>query len=187
VDESDLCFLGGFPGPLRKCLGIRAEEIDALYPEDRNSFEWKGKTYTIFDLCELIHVESADQRSGDQRSGDQIPVEIQGSYHSDFYAGMPVLTLNHYGKGRACHIAARTGRDFLLDYYRDLSSTLGIKGAIENLPLGVTAQARSDGITDHVFVMNFTPQQHSIVTGDSGLGKKVLAPWECFVYRKKRG
>nr|AIA90722.1 CAZy families GH42 protein [uncultured Cronobacter sp.] len=28
VNESDLCHLGGFPGPLRKLLGIWAEEID---------------------------------------------------------------------------------------------------------------------------------------------------------------
>ena len=36
VDENDLCFLGGFPGPLREVLGIWAEEIDALYEGDTN-------------------------------------------------------------------------------------------------------------------------------------------------------
>ena len=30
VDENDLCFQGGFPGPLRKTLGIWSEEIDGL-------------------------------------------------------------------------------------------------------------------------------------------------------------
>lgn len=30
VDETDLCHLGGFPGPLRKLLGIWAEEIECL-------------------------------------------------------------------------------------------------------------------------------------------------------------
>lgn len=30
VNESDLCYLGGFPGPLRNLLGIWAEEIDCL-------------------------------------------------------------------------------------------------------------------------------------------------------------
>ena len=88
--------------------------------------------------------------------------------------------MNRYGKGRACHIAARTGRDFLLDYYRDLTGELGIKGPIENLPRGLTAQVRSDGDTDHVFVMNFTPHQQSI---DTGSGRKDLAPWECHIFQ----
>ena len=37
VDETDLCFLGGFPGPLRSVLGIWDEEIDALYDGQTNS------------------------------------------------------------------------------------------------------------------------------------------------------
>ena len=36
VDEFDLCFLGGFPGPLRKTLGVWSEEIDALHDHDVN-------------------------------------------------------------------------------------------------------------------------------------------------------
>ena len=36
VNESDLCFLGGFPGPLRRVLGIWAEEIDALHDGQTN-------------------------------------------------------------------------------------------------------------------------------------------------------
>jgi beta-galactosidase len=167
VNESDLCFRGGFPGPLRKCLGIWCEEIDALYPEDRNSIEWKGRIYKIFDLCELIHAEGA---------------EVLGRYNSDFYAQRPALTLNRYGKGKAYHIAARTGRDFLLDYYRDITGELGIKGAIANLPKGVTAQVRSDGTTDHVFVMNFTPETHTIDTGEQG--RREINPWECYVFQR---
>ncbi len=57
VDENDLCFLGGFPGPLRRLLGIWAEETDGLYPEERNRLimekgnplRLKG-TYTLWAL-----------------------------------------------------------------------------------------------------------------------------------------
>ncbi|MCL2319966.1 MAG: beta-galactosidase trimerization domain-containing protein, partial [Treponema sp.] len=169
VDESDLCFRSGFPGPLRKCLGIWSEEIDALYPEDSNSIEWKGKTYRAFDLCELIHAEGST---------------VLGSYGSDFYAGQPALTMNHYGKGRSYHIAARTGRDFLLDYYSDLARELGIKRVIEDLPAGVTAQVRSDGTTEHVFVMNFTPHKKQVNLGEAG--RKDVAPWESLIFERKK-
>ena len=169
VNESDLCFTGGFPGPLRKCLGIWSEEIDALYPEDRNSIKWNGKTYKVFDLCEIIHAEGA---------------KVLGTYGSDFYAGQPAVTVNSYGSGKAFHIAARTGRDFLLDFYKNLAGELGIKKAAEKLPYGVTAQVRTDGTTDHVFVMNFTPKKQIVDTGPEG--KWELNPWECWVYQRKR-
>ncbi|MCL2834342.1 MAG: beta-galactosidase [Treponema sp.] len=173
VDQSDLCFRGGFPGPLRKCLGIWAEEIDALYPDDSNSIKWKGKSYKAFDFCELIHAETA---------------KPAGTYGSDFYKGQPALTVNNYGKGKACHIAARTGRDFLLDYYKDLTESLGIQTAVKKLPHGVTAQVRSDGKTDYVFVMNFTPGKQIVDTGSTGQkvsGKWELDPWECWIYERE--
>ncbi|MDR0314031.1 MAG: beta-galactosidase [Treponema sp.] len=174
VNETDLCFLHGFPGPLKKCLGIWSEEIDALYPGEANSIKWKAKTYKAFDLCELIHAEGA---------------KVLGTYGSDFYAGRPALTMNQYGKGRAYHIAARTGRDFLLDYYKDLAAQLNLKKAVEKLPFGVTAQIRSDGTTDHIFVMNFTPKKQIVDLGKAQgkiNGKWELLPWECWIFKAPR-
>jgi beta-galactosidase len=168
-NESDLMFRGGIPGPLRKCLGIWCEEIDALYPEDSNTINWKGKAYKAFDLCELIHAEGA---------------EILGAYGSDFYAGQPSLTVNHYGKGKAYYIAARTGQDFLGEFYSNTAKECGIKPVLgKPLPKGVTAQVRSDGIEEHVFVMNFTPNKVNLDAGEPG--KIELAPFEARIITRK--
>nr|AIA86244.1 Glyco_hydro_42M [uncultured Paenibacillus sp.] len=43
TNENDLCFLGGFPGPLRKVTGIFSEEIDSLYDSDENSIVMSDK------------------------------------------------------------------------------------------------------------------------------------------------
>ncbi|MDR2477177.1 MAG: Beta-galactosidase C-terminal domain [Treponema sp.] len=51
------------------------------------------------------------------------------------------------------------------------------------LPEGVTAQIRSDGVTNYVFVMNFTPKTRVI---DTGMDKKELAPWEVWIYEEAR-
>ena len=72
VNESDLCFLGGFPGPLTDALGIWAEEIDVLMPGMENSVQLNGNTYKLTDYAELIHLRTAKQLTG---------------YDSDFYAG----------------------------------------------------------------------------------------------------
>jgi beta-galactosidase len=165
VNESDLVFRGGIPGPLRKCLGIRCEEIDALYPEDRNSIIWDGTRYAAFDLCELIHAESA---------------KVLGTYGSDFYAGRPALTVNRYGSGRAFFIAARTGQDFLGDFYAHITRECGVRPVLEKrLPPGVTAQIRSGGKTEHIFVMNFTPEKKTVDAG--ALGIKKLEPYEAWI------
>ena len=169
VDESDLCFTGGFPGPLRSTLGIWCEEIDALYPEDRNSLLWNGKSYEAFDLCELIHAEGAD---------------VLGTYGSDFYAGQPALTVNKTGNGRAYFIAARTDEVFLKDFYHKLIAEAGIKHSLKaELPKGVTAQIRSDGETDYIFIMNFTPLETQVDCGAEGIKK--LSPYECVIVERK--
>lgn len=111
VDENDLCFLGGFPGPLRKVTGIWSEEIDALYDtdvnhvvlENGNPLGLKGE-YEARQLCDLIHAETA---------------QVLATYKDDFYAGRPALTVNSFGKGKAYYIAFRNNGDFLDDcYYR---------------------------------------------------------------------
>jgi beta-galactosidase len=141
VNESALAFPGGFPGPLKETLGLWSEEIDALYSGESNSVEWNGKSYRAFDLCELIHARGA---------------EALGVYGGDFYAGRPALTLNRRGKGRSYFIAARTGEDFLDDFYRHACAEAGVTPLYGDLPEGVTAQIRSNGEKDFVFLLNFT-------------------------------
>ncbi|MDR2376543.1 MAG: beta-galactosidase [Treponema sp.] len=154
VNESTLAFLGGFPGPLKETLGIWCEEIDALYPGETNSIEWNGTSYRAFDLCELIHTT--------QRT------ETLGLYGADFYSGRPALTLNRRGAGRAYFIAARTGEDFLDDFYRHITAEAGIPYLFENLPEGVTAQIRENGERTFAFLLNFTNSAKQ-VSGPSGV------------------
>lgn len=152
VDENDLCFLGGFPGPLRPVLGIWAEEIDALPPQEENSLvptqtNGLGLTgvYGVRDLCDLIHAETA---------------EVLAVYRSDFYAGRPALTVNAYGKGRAYYIASRNEQRFQDDFYRRLCAEIGVRPVLDSeLPHSVNVHSRSDGAHEFIFVMNFSPDE----------------------------
>jgi len=148
VDENDLCFLGGFPGPLRKLLGIWDEEIDALYDSEKNhvlpvagnALGLSGE-YEARELCALVHVESA---------------EVLATYKCDFYTGRPALTVSRVGNGRAYYIASRNEDRFLSDLYGALARELQLERALEaDLPEGVTAQLRTDGERRFVFLMNF--------------------------------
>lgn len=163
VNETDLCHLGGFPGPLRRVLGIWAEETDTLFPEDRNSLEtdFCGKDpYEIVELCDLIHCEGA---------------RSLGVYGSDFYKGRPALTVNELGKGKAYYIAARTGQDFLDDFYFKVIGESRLKGNLKaELIPGVTAQVRTDGEREFVFVMNFLNRPVTLTGVDEPLAADML-------------
>ena len=190
VDENGLCFLGGFPGPLRKLLGIWAEETDGLYPEDRNRLVLEkanalGLTgsYEIQRFCELVHTESA---------------RALARYGEDFYKGRPALTVNDFGAGSAFHIAADAEDGFLLDFYRALVRKLDLRTATDaDLPRGVSAHVRTDGETEHLFLLNFSSTRKLVrtrkgpwtdaLTGRPDSGRISLEGFGFKVLRRKAG
>ena len=166
VDEDDLCFLGGFPGPLREVLGIWAEETDALTDDERNGIAMAdGHVYSCSTLCDRIHAETA---------------KVLGSYTDDFYAGEPCVTENAFGAGAAVYVATRPDAAFLDDLYAGLVDRAGIERPAGRLPLGVQATTRGDTL----FVMNFSggearvilPAGTDALTGAALGGEAALAP-----------
>ena len=160
VDERDLCFTGGWPGPdpLRRTLGVWAEELDVLYDDEANAvvavpgnpLGLRGE-YAASTFCDLIHAESA---------------EVLATYARDFYAGRPALTVNRCGDGRAYYIASRNDERFCDDLYGALALQLHLPRALDaDLPDGVTVQLRTDGRSDFLFLLNFTPQAHTVDLG----------------------
>jgi beta-galactosidase len=158
VDENDLCFLGGFPGPLKETLGVWAEEVDVLLPGERNHMTYGPKSYALQDYAELIHLEGAQALAG---------------YESDFYRGMPAVSVNHYGEGNAYYLSARGEPAFYIDFYRKLLSELNIE--TKALPYGCTAVTRSDGEESYLFLLNFAAEPCQVdATGEDALtGEKL--------------
>jgi beta-galactosidase len=159
VNESDLCFQNGFPGPLRRIMGVWAEEIDSLYDNEKvavvaasdNTSGLNG-TYDAGIFCDVIHAEGA---------------QVLATYGSEFYAGMPAVTVNNYGAGKAYYIASRNDHRFHHDFYAQLINSLGLRRALgTTLPDGVTAQIRTDGENDYIFVLGFNREPVEIDLGN---------------------
>lgn len=149
VNESDLCYLGGVPGAgLRKVFGVCEEESQSYFPgetvevamEPGNPLGLEGR-FTAVDTCSVIHAEGA---------------EILASYGSDYFSGRPAMTRNRFVKGTAYYLASRNEEACLAEFYGKLIAELGLKRVLDaDLPRGVTAQLRTDGTRDFVFLMNF--------------------------------
>ncbi|GAE32925.1 beta-galactosidase [Halalkalibacter hemicellulosilyticus] len=155
VNENDLTFLTGFPGPLRQTLGIWSEEIDGLHDEQTNGVRFaeenilglKGE-YTAHELCDLIHLEEA---------------EALAYYTNDFYEKRPAVTVNSYGKGKAYYIASRNQEPFNKEFYSKLIQQASVRTEVSSqLPKGVSISRRTDGTNDYLFLMNFTNKEQQV-------------------------
>jgi beta-galactosidase len=176
ADENDLCFQGGFPGPLRKVFGIWSEEMDAL-PDDRkqkiksaegNDAGLTG-TYEASQFFELIHTDGAT---------------VLATYDSDFYATRPAVTVNPFGKGKAYYVASRNDARFIADLLKSLITKAGIKPSVGfELPEGVTATVRSDGQRKWVFAMNFRNEAVELPNAE----KTQLKPYDIRVLNRVKG
>jgi beta-galactosidase len=147
VDEHDLAFENGYPGPLSEVLGIWNEELDALYPDQQNSIVWtdSGASYTCSHLCALIHCAGATALA---------------TYGSDFYAGTPVLTRNSFGAGQAYYLGSEGEPRFLDDFYARLLLEQQIQ-PLFSTPEGIEVTCRQTERETLLFVLNHlaTPAQ----------------------------
>ncbi len=167
VDETDLAF-EGYPGPLRRVAGIRAEEIDALYEGQINQIVMAdgSGTYTCGRLCDIIHCEGATPLA---------------TYGDDFYAGTPVLTENSFGQGKAYYIASDPEDRFLDDFYGRLLRQHQIEPLLET-PANVEVTLRETEQRRLLFVLNHNVQAQQ-VTLPSGrryhdlLSDTVISDW----------
>ncbi|ADU29457.1 beta-galactosidase [Evansella cellulosilytica] len=144
VNEHDLVTLGGYPGELRKLLGLWVEEIDALDPKHHNQIVMKDSwgslegSYHCNVLFDIIHVEGA---------------EIVAEYGSEFYKGTPVVTANTYGNGRAIYVGSSGEQQFITGLMRNLCDEKGIEPLMET-PNGVEVSERRKDSKSYLFVMN---------------------------------
>ncbi|MFB3895719.1 MAG: beta-galactosidase [bacterium] len=160
VNENDLVTLGGYPGELRKLLGIWVEEIDALFPDQSNAvvinqqFAGIEGRFKCGLVCDLLHAETA---------------KVIAVYKHDFYTGRPAITENRFGAGKAYYLATDIEPKFLDRFLIELSKKQGILPILKT-PIGVEVTQRSKGKTIYTFILNHNPKP---VTVDFGSTKQL--------------
>ncbi|MBE7044964.1 MAG: beta-galactosidase [Ruminococcaceae bacterium] len=143
VNGLDCCWLGGFPaGGLMELFGLRAEETDCILPEEEISVVYGDKTFPAKDFCELLHPESC-----------QIVATVSGG----MYDGLPAVTKNQFGDGKAYYLGVRSDEEMLTYFYDDICRDAQLCGAL-TLPQGVAAAKR--GV--YLFLQNFTKEERVV-------------------------
>ena len=150
VDDNDLCHLGGLPGcGLKDVFGITAEEIDVLYPVERQHTVYNGENHELVDYCEILRLHGA------------IPLAL---YADGWYEDTAAVTINSYGAGLAVYQACRDSGGLKHAIFEDLLKRAGVTTNLEGpLPHGVTAHSRTDGETTYLFVENYSGRKGAIL------------------------
>ncbi|MGG1517104.1 beta-galactosidase [Paenibacillus oryzisoli] len=187
VDENDLVTLGGYPGKLRKLLGIWVEEIDALFPDQSNQIQLTQPfgglqgSYECGLLCDLLHAEGA---------------EVKAVYGSDFYQGMPALTVNRFGSGQAWYVASSPEPAFLQELLGELCREKGITAPVSPVEgVEVTVRHAADGEA-FIFLLNHNNHEAAValdalagtdlLTDERLEGEVKLAPKGVIIMKKER-
>lgn len=138
INETDTIEIGGYPGKLRKLLGIWVEESDILTPDNGNTFILNGKSYDCGLMCDIVHPEAA---------------EPLAYYEIEYYAGTPALTCNHYGEGDAWYVATDPEESFVEHFINSLAERTGVSSLLE-APSGVEVTMRVKDGRQFTFMMN---------------------------------
>lgn len=175
IDEDGLSFFDDACYPLRKLLGVKAEETDSLYDGECNYVQLYGEKYICEKYCELAYPEGAT---------------VLGEYTEDFYKGMPAVTVNDYGKGKAYYIATdfeTIGYTKLFDrWFRDVITSEKVVDTPDNVC--VTMRYKED--VCYVFVLNFNktpveihlPFEYEILAGE--FTGNTISPYGVLVLKK---
>ncbi len=94
VDENDRVVLGGYPGYLRRTLGLWVEEWSPAGTQEKvvNIVRWQGGKQSVpcGHWCDVVHLEGA---------------EALATFTRDFFAGHAAWTSHAFGRGTAFYIA----------------------------------------------------------------------------------
>lgn len=151
VDKDEHVVLGGYPALLRKTLGLWVEEWSIYDDKQKNTvrFEDTKKTFAVQTWCDLMHLEGAQ------------PLAV---FESDFFAGRPAVTLNHFGQGNAFYLGAKLDSDGLGDVIARVCTAAKITPV---LPVAqpIEATLRQGDGKSFLFLLN-----HSTTTAQVPLG-----------------
>ena len=154
VDKNLLCYLGGFPGDgLSEVFGIISEEIDTLYPSDRNHIRFAAdqRQCEVVDYAEYLRVADAT---------------VLAAYEEDYIKGTAAVTSKAYGDGMAYYVACRLGEKDMQYIYKKVYADAGIE--TRKLPEDVEYHVRYGENEKYEFYLNASMEK-KVVGGVSGI------------------
>jgi beta-galactosidase len=169
ANGDDHIWLGGYPAPFRKLLGIRIEEYEALGAGQQNQIVTDDEeSFACETWRDAIQLEGA---------------RMLARFGEDFYADAPAITQNAFGKGSAVYVGTCPELPAMQWLMRRLCDEAGVVAPLA-APPGVEVTVREGDGRKFTFVLNqmATPvevrlpsQMRDVLSGDVREGVLKLA------------
>jgi beta-galactosidase len=154
VNPHDQVYLGGYPAPFRKLLGMWVEEFSA-YGDDHTSkmMTIDESEFDVSQWSDVIRLEGA---------------EALAVYLDDYFADSPVMTHHHFGKGLGYYVGTDLGQQGTSWLVGRLCTEIGLR-PFTNLPQGVEITRRTDETRTWFFILNHLDTAAKIELPVSGI------------------
>ena len=185
MDDTDLCFLGGTPGGLMDVMGLRSEEMDALFDGETNEAVpvpgnalGLDRTYSCGYYSDLVKLNGA---------------EALMTYGNHFYAGMPAVTAHAFGKGKAYYVCAEMEQAFYNDFYGKLLEEAGVPSILPSVEKGsdLLITSRESEKAVYIFIQNFSTEEKKLELPEdlellSGADREKIPAYSTVVLKKEK-
>lgn len=164
-DERDHIWLGGYPGSIRDVVGVRVEEFAPMGDDYAGTLDHLDLTNgaVAHDFADWI-TSTADT------------TRVLASYQADPWTGMngvPAITVNEYGDGKAAYVGCRLGREGLAASLPELLQAMDVEAPAESDAGDLLRVDRVDAAGESAFSFLFN-RTHRTVTVPAG-GEVVVA------------
>ncbi|HVN16889.1 MAG TPA: beta-galactosidase [Anaerolineales bacterium] len=154
VDEHEHIWLGGYPAPFRKILGMWVEEFVPYSPIQTNQIEEKdGRRFACKYWSDVIRLEGA---------------EALAHYCEDYFTQTPAVTRHHFGNGLSYYLGTSLNREGLSWLIDQICVDAGLLYS-HDLPEGVEITRRSDGTHDWFFILNYAEEDVKVTLPANGV------------------
>ncbi|RKN12416.1 beta-galactosidase [Streptomyces radicis] len=186
VDEHDRVRDGGHPGAFRDVLGIHIDEFNPLQPGETHGLGHAGHPGTAHDWQDVIELDGA---------------EALATYTEGELKGVPAVTRHRHGAGTATYLGTSPDPDTLRRVVLASVTGAGVTPVLETTDGVEAARRRGADGTEHLFLINHTPEEVTVALGDTPNapvdlleppgaitgGKLRLPPYGAAVLRESRG
>jgi beta-galactosidase len=159
MDVDNMVVDARLPGLLRELCGVVVDEYDSL--EDGRSVPLQG-------------AGSLEGAGGNASAWADVlslqDAEVLAHYAGEYYAGIPAVTVNGYGKGRAVYVGTLPDAPFADTLMEFLAEELGLSSPVK-AEAGLEVVERVSGDRRYLFLLNGTAEDK---TADVGAGGQEL-------------
>ena len=174
VDEHNQVFGMAHPGRLADVFGIRVVGFERTSTAWRDLPERVKVTRDEKGERELVKVScGGEELSLDVEYFEQLKLEGAAEYAAFTDWGIPAVTVNEYGKGKAYYVAVETNYDILKCLITHVTTEIGLKPALVT-PEGVQARRIAE---NQVFYVNTT--RYPVTVDIDCPAHAVLAETDC--------